>query len=344
MALLTEQIPATGVSLTDLIHIVNPNDTSQNPSGSSFKATINQVADAFTGSSIQNLSSVLSVGNSMGPYNIISPAGKSIQGIDGYGYVTLQGSSNEIGMAYNNTGTTVVGSLVLAEYGFILNFFNGTNSSDINSDGTKLLMGNTAGYFAAVIDGVTSGLTIDLNSGYPLYIPNLPSTTGQTLLGITSGDQIVKVTGGTKSWGSFVSLIDQSVSVAGTTYKMSAETNTGSSNIIVSGGSKFVVTNAGVYNIQFSAQLNKSSGTKSNIFIWLSKNNNPVTNSNTDVTLSGGANDRVVAAWNWVDECNAGDYYEIEWTATNNNVFLDYVTSPTYGPGIPSVIVTLTQV
>jgi hypothetical protein len=51
-----------------------------------------------------------------------------------------------------------------------------------------------------------------------------------------------------------------------------------------------------------------------------------------------------VAAWNWLDECDGGAYYEIEWTADHNNVFLDYVASPTYGPAIPSLIVTLTQV
>jgi hypothetical protein len=45
MAFLTDRTSATAVTFTDLIHIVNPNDTSQNPAGSSFKATIQQVTD-----------------------------------------------------------------------------------------------------------------------------------------------------------------------------------------------------------------------------------------------------------------------------------------------------------
>jgi len=49
MALLTDQIQATGVSLTDLIHIVITGDTSQNPAGSSYKATIQQVARVISG-------------------------------------------------------------------------------------------------------------------------------------------------------------------------------------------------------------------------------------------------------------------------------------------------------
>ena len=43
MAFLTDQILATGVTLDDLIHIVITGDTSQNPAGSSYKATIGQV-------------------------------------------------------------------------------------------------------------------------------------------------------------------------------------------------------------------------------------------------------------------------------------------------------------
>lgn len=44
MAFLTDQLSATGVGLTDLIHIVVTGDTSQgNPAGSSYKATIAQV-------------------------------------------------------------------------------------------------------------------------------------------------------------------------------------------------------------------------------------------------------------------------------------------------------------
>lgn len=49
MALLTDQILATGVTLNDLIHIVIPTDVSQNPAGSSYKATIQQVLDNLYG-------------------------------------------------------------------------------------------------------------------------------------------------------------------------------------------------------------------------------------------------------------------------------------------------------
>lgn len=52
MAFLTDQDPATGVTLNDLIHIVVTGDTSQsNPAGSSYKATLSQLVPLFSGSS-----------------------------------------------------------------------------------------------------------------------------------------------------------------------------------------------------------------------------------------------------------------------------------------------------
>ena len=56
MAFLTDRTLATGITLQDLIHIVNPIDLSQgNPAGSSYKATINQVFDAISGYCIPDL-------------------------------------------------------------------------------------------------------------------------------------------------------------------------------------------------------------------------------------------------------------------------------------------------
>lgn len=46
---LTDRTLATGVTLNDLIHVVITGDTSQNPAGSSYKATVQQVANAITG-------------------------------------------------------------------------------------------------------------------------------------------------------------------------------------------------------------------------------------------------------------------------------------------------------
>ena len=55
MAKLTTRTLATGVTTDDLIHIVITGDTSQDPDGSSYKASIKQVFDAITGYCISDL-------------------------------------------------------------------------------------------------------------------------------------------------------------------------------------------------------------------------------------------------------------------------------------------------
>ena len=111
---------------------------------------------------------------------------------------------------------------------------------------------------------------------------------------------------------------------------MSADTQLSASGITISNGGRFTVSTTGVYNIQFSAQLEKNSGTNSTVFIWLYKNGSNVTSSNTEVSLDGGSGDRVVAAWNFLDVAsNIGDYYEIRWTASNTNTFLSNLASIT---------------
>jgi hypothetical protein len=109
--------------------------------------------------------------------------------------------------------------------------------------------------------------------------------------------------------------------------------------------SRFTVSQSGVYNLEFSAQFDKTNSSNSTAYIWLKKNGTAVSQSNTSVTLGGGANDRVVAAWNWYVSASANDYYEIEWTADDDNTYLQAVNAvPGIYPAIPSVIATMGSV
>jgi hypothetical protein len=100
--------------------------------------------------------------------------------------------------------------------------------------------------------------------------------------------------------------------------------------------------NAGVYNIQFSAQLDKIDSGNDEIVIWLRKNGINLTDTATTITLSGN-NAKNVAAWNWFVNSAANDYYQIIWQSADTNVRL--LAEPMDGhPGIPSVIVTANRV
>ena len=129
---------------------------------------------------------------------------------------------------------------------------------------------------------------------------------------------------------------------------MSADTTTLSSGVVLSGGTKFVALNPGVYNLQFSAQLNKTSAGLDEIAIWFRKNGVDIVESNTElfVKKESGAG-KLVAAWNYVDQLNANDYLEIAWASADSTYELLYQpaqTVPYVKPSTPSIIVTMTQV
>lgn len=105
------------------------------------------------------------------------------------------------------------------------------------------------------------------------------------------------------------------------------------------------IENAGVYNIQFSAQLRKTQGGQAQeIYIWFRKNGINIPESATQLTLANNGY-LLVAAWNFFAQANANDQFEIRWRSTDNHIEL-VSSDPVPGivPVIPSVIVTVNQV
>ena len=107
--------------------------------------------------------------------------------------------------------------------------------------------------------------------------------------------------------------------------------------------SKIYVTQTGVYNIQFSAQLDKTGGGASAVYIWIRVNGQNVSNSATKVVIDG-PNSEIVAAWNWVLTLAANDYIELAWESSDTKVILAAVAASGNIPEIPSVILTVSWV
>jgi len=107
--------------------------------------------------------------------------------------------------------------------------------------------------------------------------------------------------------------------------------------------SKIFFTNTGLYNIQFSAQLDKTGGGKDSIFIWPRINGVNVPDSATKVVIQG-STDEVVAAWNFLLVIEAGDYFELAWQSNDTNLVILAESAASNYPGIPSIILTATWV
>lgn len=109
--------------------------------------------------------------------------------------------------------------------------------------------------------------------------------------------------------------------------------------------SRIVVDNAGIYNFQFSAQLDKASGSAANIWIWPKVNGENIPDSASKVAIQGSTAE-TVAAWNWFVAMDANDYFELYWMTDDTTVQLKHEAgfgvAPNDVPQIPSVILTVT--
>jgi len=113
--------------------------------------------------------------------------------------------------------------------------------------------------------------------------------------------------------------------------------------VVNSPGSRIYVSENGIYNLQFSVQLDKTGGAAADIYIWLRQNGVNVPNSAGKVVVQG-ANTELIAAWNYVVLLSANDYLEIAWASTDTAVVIEAfaaATGPPSIPAIPSVIVTI---
>ena len=140
-------------------------------------------------------------------------------------------------------------------------------------------------------------------------------------------------------YGSFYDTTTQSAAAINTPYAMTLNSTAESNQIAVTNNSRITFKNRGTYNIQFSAQLDQTSGASRNIFIWFRKNGTDIANSASVVAVQGSTAE-VVAAWNFVITVLGGDYIEIMWAVSNTAVQIIAAPATAFCPAIPSVIAT----
>lgn len=147
----------------------------------------------------------------------------------------------------------------------------------------------------------------------------------------------------TPRYGSFYDTTTQTAAAVNTAYAITFNTTDLSYGVTVgSPTSRIYVDRPNVYNVQFSAQLDKTSGGVGLVWIWLRKNGVNVADSAGQVRIQG--NDaELVTAWNYLVQLNAGDYIEIMWEVDDTSVQILYDAATAVHPAIPSVILTVTD-
>ena len=147
-----------------------------------------------------------------------------------------------------------------------------------------------------------------------------------------------------RPYGSFYSSVDQTNPVANAVNLMTLNETVDFFNVSIGAvNSRVYVAEEAIYNIQFSAQLDKSGGGASAVYIWLRVNGQNVANSATKIVIDG-PNSEITPAWNFVLPLAENDYFELAWQSSDTNVFLAEEPASGNVPEIPSLIVTVTWV
>jgi hypothetical protein len=174
-----------------------------------------------------------------------------------------------------------------------------------------------------------------------LYFNQLDNLTG-ALLG-ESGGRFIRF-----PYGAFSSNQDQTAT-ANTATLVTLNT-TDFANEVSIATSKITVANSGIYNLQFSVQLENSSNAPQDVFIWLKQNGTDIVGSTGKIGMPARKNPgdpfHSIVGWNYYLSMTAGQYVEIYWSTTSADVSIQFYAasaSPTK-PATQSVVATLSFV
>jgi hypothetical protein len=141
-------------------------------------------------------------------------------------------------------------------------------------------------------------------------------------------------------------VLTQTIAVVNTGYPIKFRTLDLSNGVSVVSDSRITFANTGIYNLQFSVQLENSDTQEHDVTIWLRLNGTDVAGSAGFVAVvakHGGINGHALPSWNYLLDVVAGQYYEIVWSATSTQVAMPFIPAGSPPPAAASAIFTVTQ-
>jgi hypothetical protein len=144
-------------------------------------------------------------------------------------------------------------------------------------------------------------------------------------------------------YGTFYDTTTQNAAAINTAYGVTFNSTDLSFGVSIgTPASRIYVDSEGVYNFQFSLQLDKVSGGVGLFYLWARINGVDQTNSATQIRIQGN-NAESVAAWNFVYKMTAGDYLELMWAVDTTDITIQTFAAAPPVPDIPSVILSVTN-
>lgn len=296
--------------------------------------------------------------------NVEITAGYSEGGTAGYvsivGGPTSSGSPGDVTIKTNNSTKTwtfgtdgnlnAPGNITLPNYTTVATgtFDNGTGGN--NGISLNCYVGYElnwqGGHLKSTQDGGISAANIQCDS--PIEFPgsgidNMEINTNGLIF--PDGSEQTTAYIYPKAYGSFYDTTTQTNASTSGSNIITINTTNVSDRISIVDNSKLTVYTSGIFNMQFSAQLEKIDGGDDSIDIWLSKNGEDLDWSNTKISMHA-QDAKAAAAWNFMLPLNSGDYIQLKWYSSDADMRIlseSGLINPTR-PNIPSVILTANQI
>jgi hypothetical protein len=149
----------------------------------------------------------------------------------------------------------------------------------------------------------------------------------------------------------YLSAIDKQTQThaANTAAPMELDTIVENNGITIEDNVRVVFSEAGLYNIQFSAQLNNADSQEHDVSIWLARDGVAEPDSCGDVIVPkkhGTFNGATIAAWNYYYRAEKNEYFRLLWSAPSTQVFIAGLPERInpVRPATPAVILTVNKV
>ena len=147
------------------------------------------------------------------------------------------------------------------------------------------------------------------------------------------------------NYGSFFSTQTQAATVINTAYAITYNNADQAYGVYrdPADSSKIKVTRPAIYNVQFSIQVDKTSGGTGKLYIWPAINGTAVPNSASLIQIQGN-NAEIFSAANFFLPLSNGDYFQLYFSVDDLTVQLQHFAAAPPHPAIPSIILTVMQV
>ena len=288
----------------------------------------------------------------------LSPGELAINIVDGKLYY---GDTNKAAQLLISSAGVV--NKIIAGTNVTISPTGGTGNVTINASGggstspggsNTQIQYNNAGAFGGVSNLTWNGTTLSATGSFTgSFTGSLLGTSSYALTAsyaLNSG--VAAYNTMTGSYGSFYDTGSVLAASATQIYSMSLSNTDISNGVFVSGSDRTRIkfTNAGIYNVQFSAQFSNTDNSTQDAIIWVRKNGTDIVDSSGVVGVpsqKAGTPGQAIGSWNYYLNLSANDYVQLCWHVEQANVItLETIaagTSPTH-PRTPSLILTANRI